>query len=111
MPLEYSAITVPGLLVSLEEAKAHLHITDTAHDADITVILEAAQDQILAKLGVAADATWTDTTAPKPVRHAIKLLLDAFNERRGGDDVQDQLKKALETIDLLLALYRDPTLA
>lgn len=111
MTLDYSSITVAGLLVSLEEAKAHLHITDTAHDADITVILEAAQDQILAKLGLAADATWTETTAPRPVRHAIKILLDAFYERRGGDEANDSLRKALDTIDLLLALYRDPALA
>jgi hypothetical protein len=111
MTLDYSRITLVAPLVTLAEAKAHLRITDPAHDADITEKLDAAQEQILAKLGAAADPTWDATTAPRQVRHAILILLDAFYERRGGDEAADQLRKALETIDLLLALYRDPTLA
>lgn len=111
MPLEFSHVVIPVALVSLPAAKDHLHITDTDHDADISAKLEAAQDAIVAKLGPAADATWTETTVPRPVRHSILILLDAFYERRGGDETNDALRKALETIDLLLALYRDPSLA
>jgi Phage gp6-like head-tail connector protein len=111
MSLEYSRITITTPLVPLTDAKLHLRITGTADDADITAKLAAAQDQVLAKLGTAADATWTPSTAPLTVKHSILLLLDAFYERRGGDEAADQLRKALETIDLLLALYRDPTLA
>lgn len=113
MTLEFSRVVITVPLVSLDEAKRHLRIpiTDTVHDADITVILDAAQDLIITKLGPAADPTWTETTAPRPVRHSIKLLLDGFYERRGGDEASDSLRKALETIDLLLALYRDPTVA
>jgi Phage gp6-like head-tail connector protein len=112
MTLEFSRATVAGLLVTLAEAKAHLHITGTDHDADITEKLEEAQEHILARLGSAGDFTWTDTTAPRQVRNAIKLLLDAFYERRGGDEGgSDSLQKALDTIDQLLGLIRDPTIA
>ncbi len=111
MTLEFSRVTVAGLLVTLAEAKAHLRITDTASDADITEKLEEAQEQILARLGSAGDPTWTAADAPRQVRNAIKLLLDAFYERRGGDEGgSDSLRKALETIDDLLGLYRDPTI-
>ena len=111
MSLEYSRVTITAPLVSLTDAKVHLRITGTAHDADVTAKLAAAQEQILAKLGAAADPDWTEATTPLTVRHSILLLLDAFFERRGGDEAADQLRKALETIDLLLALYRDPALA
>jgi hypothetical protein len=111
MTLDFSRVVIPAPLVLLPVAKAHLHLTDTAHDADVTQKLAAAQDQIVAKLGPAADATWTDTTVPRPVQSAILLLLDALYERRGGDEGSEQLRKALEAVDLLIALYHDPTLA
>lgn len=111
MPLEFSHVVVPVPLVLLEDAKLHLRVTDPAHDEDIAQKLEAAQDLVLAKLGPAADAAWTELTVPRPVRHAILLGLDALYERRGGDEANDSLRKSLETIDLLIALYRDPALA
>jgi hypothetical protein len=111
MPLEFSNEVLGVQLVSLTVAKNHLHITDSDHDADITQKLEAAQDLILAKLGPAADTTWTETTVPKPIYHTILLALDAFDQNRGGDEANDKLQKALASIDLLLAKYRDPTLA
>ena len=111
MALEFSHVVVAAQLVSLAEAKVHLHITDTASDADVTQKLAAAQDQIIAKLGPAADATWTALTVPPKVRTTILLLLDALYERRGGDEGAIQLRKALEAVDLLLAPFRDPTLA
>jgi hypothetical protein len=110
MTLEFSRVTTAPL-VTLAEAKVHLHITDPVHDADVQQKLDAAQEQILAKLGAAADATWTATTAPRQVRHAVLILLDAFYERRGGDESGELLRKALEAVDLLLGLYRDPALA
>lgn len=111
MSLDFSNETLPVDLVSLTVAKTHLRITDPAHDADVTEKLEAAQDLILAKLGPAVDLTWTETTVPRPVRHAILIALDAFYERRGGDEANDALEKALGVIDLLLARFRDPSLA
>ena len=111
MALEFSHVPISVPLVSLDEAKRHLHLTGTAQDADVTQKLEAAQAQIIAKLGPAANETWTEATAPRPIRHAILILLDALFERRGGDEANDTLRKAFETIDLLLAPWRDPTLA
>jgi hypothetical protein len=111
MTLEYSRLDLAAPLVTLTEAKAHLRVTDTVHDVEITAKLDAAQEQVLAKLGAAADPTWDATGAPRTVRHSILILLDAFYERRGGDEGIKQLQKALETVDVLLALYRDPTLA
>jgi len=107
----FSRVTVAAPLVTLAEAKVHLHLTDTDHDADVTEKLAEAQEQILARLGAAGDATWTASTAPRQVRNAIKLLLDAFYERRGGEENAEQLEKALAAIDQLLGLYRDPVIA
>jgi len=111
MALDFSHVAIALPLVSLPDAKQHLRITGTAQDAEVTAKLAAAQTQVLAKLGPAADATWTELTTPRDVRHAILILLDAFYERRGGDEANDTLRKALETIDFLLAPHRDPTLA
>lgn len=111
MALDFSHILIDTLLVSLTTAKAHLQITDSDHDADIAAKLEAAQDLVVAKLGAAADETWTEQTVPRPISHAILLALDALYERRGGDETNEELRKALQTVDLLIALYRDPALS
>jgi hypothetical protein len=111
MALDFSHVVVAAQLVSLAEAKVHLRITDTASDADVTQKLAAAQDQIIAKLGPAADATWTALTVPPKVKSPILLLLDALYENRGGDEGAANLRHALEAVDLLLAPYRDPALA
>jgi hypothetical protein len=108
MTLEYSRVVVAGPLVSLPEAKAHLRITDTTHDADITQKLDAAQEAILAYEALAGDATWTDATVPRAVKHAILLLLTHYYEDRGEDLARDEAVWA--AIGRLLALYRDPTL-
>ena len=111
MPLDFSRITISVPLVSLDTAKDHLRVPDDDHDADISAKLEASQELIISKLGAAADPAWDETSAPRVVTHAILIALDALYERRGGDEANDALRKALQTIDLLLALYRDPSLA
>ena len=113
MTLWYSRVQPATPLVTLAEAKVHLRIpsTDTASDADITAKLAAAEEQVFAKLGEAADPSWNATTAPRTVRHAVLILLDAFYERRGGDEGGEDLRKALEVVDRLLALYRDVSVA
>jgi hypothetical protein len=109
--LIYSRVTPAAPLVTLPEAKVHLRITDTASDADISQKLAAAEEFVFAKLGDAADPAWTGATAPKGVRNAILIALDAFYERRGGDETAEDLRKALEAIHHLLGLYRDPSVA
>ena len=113
MPLDFSRVVITAPLVSMVTAKDHLRIAqdDTAHDADVSAKLDASQELVISKLGAAADAAWTEATAPRVVRHSILIALDALYERRGGDEANDQLRKALQTIDLLIALYRDPALA
>ena len=111
MALEYSRVSPAEPLVTLAEAKARLRITDTASDADLDAMLAAAEEYVFAKLGAAADAAWDATTAPRVVRHAVLLMLDAFNERRGGDESGEHLKKAMVTVDFLLGLYRDVSVA
>lgn len=111
MTLEFSHITIDVPLVSLTDAKAHLHLTDTDHDADVTDKLEAAQAYVISKLMAAADETWTETTLPRPIRAAILLMLDALYERRGGDEGSELLRKAQRAVEELIALYRDPTVA
>jgi len=115
MTLEFSRVVLATPLVPLAEVKAHLRITDAAHDADVTVIYAAAQDEILAYLTTGADATWTETTAPRPVKHAIKLLTTHLYEHR-GDDMSPSDSGSTPDEDVwaaigrLLAMYRDPTL-
>ena len=111
MTLSYSRVTPTGALVTLAEAKVHLRVTDTASDADITQKLAAAEERVFATLGAAGDPTWTAATAPKLVRHAVLILLDAFMERRGGDEGAEQLRKALEVVDRALSSYRDVSVA
>lgn len=108
--LAFARVTILAPLVSLVTAKDHLKVTDSAHDADINQKLQAAQEQILAKLAYAADPAWTEATVPRGVHNAILLLLEAFYEHESNRQ-GELLKKALEAIDLLLGLYRDPTLA
>jgi Phage gp6-like head-tail connector protein len=116
MALEFSWITLPPFL-TVEDAKAlQLRIRDTLHDADITEKLETAHERIIAKLGAAADATWTAETVPKAVSHAILLLTTHYYEHR-GDDMNPTASGSTPdadvwaAIDRLLAPYRDLTLA
>jgi hypothetical protein len=111
MTLTYSRVTPVEPLLTLVEAKEHLKITDTASDADIAEKLAEAEEYVFAKLGAAADPSWDATTAPRMVRNAIKLVLDAFYERRGGEESGEQLRKALEVVDRALASYRDVSVA
>jgi hypothetical protein len=104
MTLEYSRVTLPALW-TVDQAKVHLHVTGTDHDADIQQKLDTAQEAILSYLNVSADATWTAATAPKAVTHAIQLLTAYYYMDRGDGSVPDPWPK----IYTLLAAYRDPT--
>jgi hypothetical protein len=113
MPLDYSRVTLAGPLWTVVEAKAlQLRLRDADHDADVQEKLDTAQEVILGYLGAAADATWTPTTAPKGVKHAV-LLLTAHLYAYRGDDGLDKATDAeiiWRQIQQLLAMYRDPTL-
>lgn len=110
-PYDFAHVPMPVALVSLPVAKQHLRITDDAHDTDVLQKLQAAQDQIVAKLSYAADPAWTEATVPRHVAHAILMLTAAFYEVRGGEDRDENFRKTWAAIDQLLMLNRDPTLA
>jgi hypothetical protein len=111
--LVYSRVTLAGPLWTLAEAKIHLRITDTAHDADVDQKLAAAQEGILAYLGPAGDATWTPATAPLEVKNAILQLLTHYYEHRGDDLGLTNRDEAViwNILRRMLAMYRDPALA
>lgn len=106
MTVTFSRVVLPPLW-TLDEAKVHLRITSTAHDADIAQKLATAQEAILSFLASAADATWDATTAPAAVKHAIHMLTAYYYEDRGDGEIPDPWPK----IYALLAAYRDPTVA
>jgi hypothetical protein len=103
------------LLVSFEDAKAHLQIRDTTHDTDVFAKLTQASAIIRDYLKDRNDAAWTETTAPGPVQAATLILLGNLYEHRGddfalkGDAANDVL--AWEVIGRLLVRFRDPALA
>jgi hypothetical protein len=106
--LEFSRVTLPPLW-TVDEAKAHLHLTGTIDDADVQQKLDSAQEAILSYLNRCADPTWDATTAPKAVTHAV-LLLTAYHyyaDRGDRPDVANPWPKIYD----LLAAYRDPTVA
>jgi len=114
MALTFSRVTLAGPLWTVEEVKAlQLRITDAAQDADVQEKLDAAQEAVLAYLGPAGDETWTPTTAPKAVKHAVLLLTVHYYEHRGDDLGQLRPDEAVIWKELrnLLAMYRDPALA
>ena len=106
MTLEFSRVTLPPLW-TLDQAKVHLRIPGTAHDADIAQKLATAQEAILSYLAGAADPAWTAATAPAAVTHAIHMLTAFLYEDRGDGSQPDVWPK----IYALLAAYRDPTVA
>jgi len=112
--LTFSRVTLAGPLWTTAEVKAiQLRITDAAHDTDVEEKLATAQEAVLAYLGPAADATWTPSTAPMAVKHAILLLTVHYYEHRGDDLGQLRPDEAViwKEIRNLLAMYRDPALA
>ena len=96
-------------LVTLANAKIHLRITDTDHDADITLKLAQAELVITGYLKSQADPTWTDVTVPADVQAAILLMLTHLYEHRGDEMKPDE--DLWNAIARLLMRRRDPALA
>jgi hypothetical protein len=100
-------------LISLDEAKEHLHIpsSTTDRDSDVQDKVEQASAIILDYLDTRAVAGWSDGTVvvPKPVQAATKLMLGHLDEHRGDDMSADA--KLWEAIERLLMRFRDLALA
>jgi hypothetical protein len=110
-PFTFSRVTLAGPLWTVAELKAiQLRITDAAHDDDVEQKIDAAQEYVLAYLGPAGDPTWTPTTAPKMVKHAIAMLTVYLYEHR-GDDTPVSDGNIWATLAHLLGSYRDIAIA
>jgi hypothetical protein len=102
------------LLVSFDEAKAHLQIRDTDHDTEITAKLTQASEIVRDYLKKQNDPAWTETTAPAPIQAAVLLLLASLFEHRGDERATAGMDDDLHTweaIGRLLVRFRDPALA
>ena len=111
MSLEFSRVTLAGPLWTVDEVKAiQLRITGAASDADVTQKIATAQEWVLAYLGAAADETWTPTTAPQAVKHAVLMLTTYLYEHRGDDPAQAD-GNIWDVLRTWLGMYRDPTVA
>ena len=95
MAQTYSRVTLAGPLLTIEDARRHLHITGTAYDLDIQDALNDAQELILAELGGSADASWTPETAPYGVVRAVRIMLAHLYVNRGDDLPQNRSEAAV----------------
>lgn len=101
-----------AVLVTLDEAKAHLKVTTTAGhpgDADIQAKLDEAEAIIRKHLKSSDDPLWTAATVPPPIQAAIKIKLMDLYQLRGDDDANAE--RNWQRIVAMLTPYRDPALA
>ena len=98
-----------AVLVTLAQAKAHLHITATTDDEDIQFKLDQAEAIIRNYLKTQDDPAWTAATVPPPIKSAILLMLARLYEQRGDNEQNDEALWA--AVDRMLARYRDPAIA
>jgi len=109
-----------NLLVTLDEAKAHLEIVGTDADADITLKLNAAQAAIIGYQGAsnfwkAICATYDATTVPYEVKACILLVLGELDKFRGDSSATESAAYDIAhdftpQIRSLLRRLRDPVL-
>lgn len=107
-------------LMALEDAKVHLNITDTSHDADVAMKLDAAEAIVLDYIGSTSTwrtivAAWTSDTLPAAVQAAILVQLGELfgvtgrgDEPKGPVHVPGQLSQQVTNY---LMRYRDPVVA
>lgn len=91
-------------LVTIQQAKDQLRITDDASNADIAMKVDQASAIVMNHLKSQADAGWDDGSVAVPgrIEAAVLLIVTDLYERRPID---------WTTVQLLLVSYRDPALA
>lgn len=95
------------LLVSLEEARAHLRILSDDELGDIERKLEEAEGRALTYIQ-AGETGWTADSVPAGVKTGVLLILAHLWEHRGEEDQGDPISPAVRSI---LAPYRMPVFA
>jgi hypothetical protein len=93
-------------LLSLDQAKSQLRITDTDSDTELPGMIAAASAIVVSYLKTPTAAAYTIDTVPPHVQTAVLLVLASLYEDREGDN--DPIGPAVQSI---LARDRDPALA
>jgi uncharacterized phage protein (predicted DNA packaging) len=73
------------MIVTLDDAKAHLNVTGTADDALVTAQIAAAQGQVESLLGFKIEDTFSDVDqdpVPPALKQAVLLLVGHLYENR-----------------------------
>lgn len=107
-------------LIALDDAKLHLNITDTSHDSDVAMKLDAAEAIVLDYIGSTSTwrttaAAWTADTLPAVVQAAILVQLGELYGASGrGDDAKGPVYtpgQLSPQVTNYLMRYRDPVVA
>jgi hypothetical protein len=98
-------------LVSLDRAKAHLHIDWNDQDEELAAKVTDASDTVVDYLK-RPDHGWDETTAPGQVQAAVLLVLGAlWSQREGVGQNAADLDPISPAVASLLRRMRDPALA
>ena len=92
-------------MITLADAKRHIHVTDPALDDEVQMYLEQATAWVEKYLG-----TFLATTPAALTDAATLHMLAAFYEHK-GDEVAETLEKATDQVSRLLTQSRDPAVA
>ena len=96
-------------LITLEEAKRHLHLATTdLYDADVQEKADAASALVVDYLKGQADPEWTAATVPRHVHGWTLVTLTHLWEHRGDDMTLDAA--FWQSLERGLARARDPAL-
>jgi hypothetical protein len=100
-------------LVTLEEAKRQLRITDTFHDAEVQAVVDDADAIIRRYLKKANDPLWNSTSVPFEIKAAVKLMIGHLYEHRGDEwgESNEADDRTWSAVGNLLVMWRDPALA
>jgi len=93
-------------MISLEDAKLALHITDPARDTEVQMYLMQAIAGVTQYLGAQLA-----TTPPELLDAGTLKLLGNLYEHRGDDAAENHDEKIWEGLSLLLMRSRDPAVA
>lgn len=93
-------------MISLDDAKLHLHVTDPAREPEVQLYLTQAVGAITQYLGERVA-----TTPPELFDAGTLKLLGHYYEHRGDDAAEYHDERIWEAISLLLMRSRDPAVA